>query len=57
MPVEGDSAGIRAAESQENGQNAEVVPEKGASPALEQQDPKKTARMLKKCRRRELLRH
>ena len=40
-------SGIRTAETQENSQNAEVVPEKVVSPALEQQKPKKTARMLK----------
>ena len=37
--------------------NAEEVPEMEVSPALEQQNHKKTARMLNECRRRELHRH
>ena len=35
-------SGIRTAETQENSQNAEVVPEKGASPAPEQKNGTRT---------------
>ena len=51
------SSGIRSLEMARISQNAEAVPEKGSSPASEQQNHKKTARMLKQCRRRGHLRH
>ena len=40
-------SGIRTAERRNNRENAEVVPEKVVSPASEQQNYKKPARMLK----------
>ena len=50
-------SGIRTAETQENSQNAEVVPEKVVSPALEQQKPEISGKMLNTCRKRYYLRH
>ena len=50
-------SGIRTAETAEYGQNAEEVPGKVVCPAPKQQNQKKTVRMLKKCRRWNLLRH
>ena len=50
-------SGIRTADPRKNGENAEEVPEKVSSPALEQQTPVKMVKMLKKCRRRYHLRH
>ena len=40
-------SGIRTAETQENSQNAEVVPEEVVSPALEQQNLLILGKMLK----------
>ena len=50
-------SGIRTAETRNMVENAEAVPEKVSSPALEQQKPVKMVKMLKQCRRRYHLRH
>ena len=50
-------SGIRTAEWVYIGENAEEVPEKASSPALEQQNGFILGKMLKKCRRRHHLRH
>ena len=49
--------GIRTAESHYLGENAEIVPEMIACPALEQQNQVKLRKMLKQCRRRQHARH
>ena len=48
---EGIISGIRIAETGFYGENAEEVPEKASSPALEQQKRVILRKMLKKCRR------
>ena len=40
---EGSISGIRTAETRKNGENAEAVPEKVVSPALEQQNQKNSS--------------
>ena len=49
-------SGTRTAETSKNGQNAEEVPGKVVSPALEQQKAHKSVRMLNQCWRWQYLR-